>query len=198
MNFTQDTQNGQMFVVSGPSGVGKTVLCNYIVEKFKPKVVYSISTTSRSPRGGEKDGQEYNFCTPSEFEAAIEKNAFAEWAYVHGNYYGTPRKFLTDNVEAGRHVILNIDVQGGMKIHQEYPKAVMIFIMPPSFEELENRIRGRNMDSEESLQKRLVNAKKEIGFSKNYEYCLVNDNLNEAKSKLEQIFLEYMKNNNSY
>ena len=174
MNITQN-KKGYIFVVSGPSGVGKTVLCNYIVEKYKPDVVYSISTTSRAPRGGEKDGQEYNFCTAAQFEEAIKENAFAEWACVHGNYYGTPRKFLMDNVNDGRHVVLNIDVQGGMKIHKEYPEAIMIFILPPSFEELEHRIRGRNMDSEESLKKRMINARKEIDYSKQYKYCLIND-----------------------
>ncbi len=192
MSSEQD-KKGYMFVVSGPSGVGKTVLCNHIVEKFKPNVVYSISTTSREPRGGEKDGQEYNFCTASEFEEEIKNNAFAEWACVHGNYYGTPRKFLIDNVNAGRHVVLNIDVQGGMKIHKEYPESVMIFILPPSFEELEHRIRGRNMDSEESLKKRMVNARKEIDCSKQYKHCLINDDLEKAKVDLENIFLNYMK-----
>lgn len=191
MNSDKNTK-GHIFIVSGPSGVGKTVLCNYIVEKYQPDVVYSISTTSRAPRGGEKDGQEYNFCTTAQFEAEIKENAFAEWACVHGNYYGTPRKFLMDNVNAGRHVVLNIDVQGGMKIHQEYPEAVMIFILPPSFEELENRIRGRNTDSEEALKKRMVNARKEIECSKNYKHCLINDDLAQAKSDIEKIFLEYM------
>lgn len=192
MNFAQNNKVGHIFVVSGPSGVGKTVLCNHIVDKYSPKVVYSISTTSREPRGGEKDGQEYNFCSATQFEEAIKKDAFAEWACVHGNYYGTPRKFLMDNVKAGRDVVLNIDVQGGMKIHKEYPEAVMIFILPPSFEELEHRIRGRNTDSEESLQKRLVNARKEIDCSKNYEHCLVNDNLEVAKNEIEKLFLHYI------
>lgn len=186
-----NNQIGHIFVVSGPSGVGKTVLCNYIVEKFSNNTVYSISTTSRAPRGGEKDGQEYNFCTNEQFEAAIKEDAFAEWACVHGNYYGTPRKFLMDNVKAGRNVVLNIDVQGGMKIHKEYPEAVMIFILPPSFEELEKRIRGRNMDTEASVQKRLVNARKEIETSVNYKHRLVNDDLEVAKSELEKIFTSY-------
>lgn len=187
------TKKGYMFVVSGPSGVGKTVLCNHIVEKFKPNVVYSISTTSRLPRGNEKNGQEYNFCSTEEFEEAIKENAFAEWACVHGNYYGTPRKFLVDKINEGKHVVLNIDVQGGMKIHKEYPQeAIMIFILPPSFEELEHRIRGRNTDSEESLKKRMVNARKEIDCSKQYKHCLINDDLDKAKADLEKIFLSYM------
>lgn len=192
---SEQTKKGYMFIVSGPSGVGKTVLCNHIVEKFKPNVVYSISTTSRKPRGNEKNGQEYNFCTAEEFENAIKEDAFAEWACVHGNYYGTPRKFLVDKINEGKHVVLNIDVQGGMKIHKEYPQeAIMIFILPPSFEELEHRIRGRNTDSEEALQKRMVNARKEIDCSKQYKHCLINDDLDKAKADLEKIFLNYMGN----
>lgn len=186
------SQKGYLFIVSGPSGVGKTVLCNHIVRKFAPKVVYSISTTSRVPRGGETDGQEYNFCTSQEFETAIKQNAFAEWASVHGNYYGTPRKFLTDEMNSGRHVVLNIDVQGAMKIHGEYPEAIMIFILPPSFEELENRIRKRNMDSEKSLKNRLENARKELSYKEKYKYTIVNDDLELAKADMENIFSEFV------
>lgn len=192
MNSQHKAGNGYLFIVSGPSGVGKTVLCNAIVEKFAPKVVYSISTTSRAPRGGETDGQEYNFCAASVFEKAIERNEFAEWAFVHGNYYGTPRQFLTDNLKAGRHVILNIDVQGAMKIREEYPEAVMIFILPPTFEELENRIRKRNMDSENSLLHRLENARQELGYREQYEHSIVNDNLDEARAELIKIFNSYI------
>lgn len=188
---------GQLFVVSGPSGVGKTVLCNYIVEKYSPKVVYSISTTSRAPRGGEKDGQEYNFCTAEEFEKAIKDGAFAEWACVHGNYYGTRKSFLQSEREKGNHVVLNIDVQGAMKIHETYPEAIMVFIKPPSFEELEHRIRSRNMDSEQALHKRLENAKKEIEYSSKYNYIIVNDDLETAKMDIEAIFLKHMKQTNN-
>lgn len=192
MDSQHKAGKGYLFIVSGPSGVGKTVLCNAIVEKFAPGVVYSISTTSRAPRGGETDGQEYNFCTAQSFEKAIAHNEFAEWAFVHGNYYGTPRQFLTDNLRAGRHVILNIDVQGAMKIRDAYPEAVMIFILPPSFEELESRIRKRNMDSEHSLQHRLENARKELGYREQYKHAIVNDNLEEAKVELEKIFSSYI------
>ncbi len=192
MNSQHNAGKGFLFIVSGPSGVGKTVLCNAIVEKFAPAVVYSISTTSRPPRGGETDGQEYNFCTSREFESAIKRNDFAEWAFVHGNYYGTPRQFLTDNIDAGRHVILNIDVQGAMKIRDEYPEAVMIFILPPSFEELESRIRKRNMDSERSLLHRLENARQELSYRDQYKHAIVNDNLKVAENELIKIFSGYV------
>lgn len=190
-----NSNKGFLFIVSGPSGVGKTVLCNEIVEKFAPKVVYSISTTSRAPRGGEKNGQEYFFCSADDFEKAIGNNEFAEWAFVHGNYYGTPKKFLTDNLEAGRHVILNIDVQGAMKIREQYPESIMIFILPPTFEELESRIRKRNMDSENSLRHRLENARKELGYREQYRYAIVNDNLEAAIKELTGIFECYVQNN---
>lgn len=192
MNSSQATRKGYLFIVSGPSGVGKTVLCNAIVEKFAPHVVYSISTTSRAPRGGETDGQEYNFCSAKDFEGAISRDEFAEWAFVHGNYYGTPRLFLTENLCAGRHVILNIDVQGAMKIRAEYPEAVMIFILPPTFEELESRIRKRNMDSENSLQHRLENARQELSYREHYKHAIVNDDLEDAKKELIRIFAGYI------
>ncbi|NCB39010.1 MAG: guanylate kinase [Erysipelotrichia bacterium] len=192
MNSQHIAGKGYLFIVSGPSGVGKTVLCNAIVAKYAPAVVYSISTTSRAPRGGETDGQEYNFCTAEDFEQAIGRNEFAEWAFVHGNYYGTPRQFLTDNLNIGRHVILNIDVQGAMKIRCEYPDSVMIFILPPSFEELESRIRKRNMDSEGSLLHRLENARKELDYREQYHHAIVNDNLDEAIKELSRIFKSYL------
>ncbi len=192
MNPQKNAGKGYLFIVSGPSGVGKTVLCNTIVRKFAPDVVYSISTTSRAPRGGETDGQEYNFCSAAEFESAIGRNEFAEWAFVHGNYYGTPKQFLTDNLSVGRHVILNIDVQGAMKIRDAYPEAIMIFILPPSFEELESRIRKRNMDSENSLQHRLENARKELSYQDQYKHVIVNDNLELAKKELAKIFSGYI------
>lgn len=171
------------------------MLCNEIVEQFAPQVVYSISTTSRAPRGGETNGQEYFFCSAEDFEKAIGNEEFAEWAFVHGNYYGTPKKFLTDNLDSGRHVILNIDVQGAMKIREQYPESIMIFILPPTFEELESRIRKRNMDSEHSLKHRLENARQELGYREQYRYAIVNDNLETAIKELSGIFARYVHKN---
>lgn len=183
---------GYLFIVSGPSGAGKTVLCNEMIRIFKPEVVYSISTTSRRPRGGERNGQEYFFCSRKEFEKAIENNEFAEWALVHNNYYGTPKSFLQENLETGRHVILNIDVQGALKIKKQYPDAISIFILPPSLEVLEKRIRKRNMDSEEDLKHRMKNAKKELDFHDEYSYSITNDDLNIAINELKAIFSKYI------
>lgn len=192
MDAIKKPDKGFLFIVSGPSGVGKTVLCNEIVKRYSPVVVYSISATSRLPRGGETNGQEYFFYKSEDFEAAIKRNEFAEWAFVHGNYYGTPKRFLEENLDAGKHVILNIDVQGAMKIREQYPDSVMIFISPPSFEELETRIRKRNMDSENSLRHRLDNARKELSYKEQYRHSIVNDNLPLAINELNGIFADYI------
>lgn len=174
---------GMLFIISGPSGVGKTVLCNRMIERF-PSMIYSISATSRGPRGGERDGQEYFFYTPERFEAEIKEGLFAEWAVVHGNYYGTPRAFLDRQRDSGKHVLLNIDVQGAFKIRKVYPDAILVFIMPPSIESLENRLRKRNIDSEAVLQQRLKNAREEMAHSGEYDRVVVNDDLDVATESL--------------
>ncbi|NLM16946.1 MAG: guanylate kinase [Candidatus Riflebacteria bacterium] len=180
---------GKLFVISGPSGVGKTVLCNYLLQRFFPGVIYSISTTSRQPRGNEAEGQEYNFCTKEEFEKAIQEDSFVEWACVHGNYYGTPYKFLEDTLNAGKNLLLNIDVQGAIKIKNKFPDAVMIFILPPSMSELEQRLRIRNADTEDSLKRRMANAEEELKYTAVYNYTIVNDNLEKAQKELAEIYL---------
>lgn len=182
---------GRLFVISGPSGAGKTVLCTKMMERFKPRMVYSISATSRKPRGTEKDGQEYFFYSSERFEREIKDGCFAEWAVVHGNYYGTPRAFVDDKCQNGFHVLLNIDVQGALKIKVAYPDAVMVFIQPPSLEILEERLRHRNMDSEESLRNRLANARKEMESRDRYQHILINDDLAQAERDLEKIFLAH-------
>lgn len=181
---------GMLFVISGPSGVGKTVLCNRMIERFRPNMVYSISATSRLPRGGETDGQEYFFYTAERFEAEIKSNSFAEWAVVHGNYYGTPRAFLDSRRDSGKHVLLNIDVQGAFKIREVYPEAVLVFIMPPSIESLEERIRKRNMDTEDVLKNRLKNALEEMVCCDQYDHVIVNDDLAVATEGLAVILAD--------
>ena len=187
-----------MFVISGPSGVGKTVLCNHMVTAFNPDVVYSISSTSRKPSDEEKNGQEYFFLTSDEFKQAISRGEFAEWALVHGNYYGTPRVFLDQQLNFGRHVVLNIDVQGAFKIRKEYPDSKLVFILPPSMNELEQRIRLRRRDSESDLQMRLENARKEMEFVDQYDFQVVNDNLEQAQKRLEGYFSREIKANPLY
>jgi len=194
MDKALERPRGMLFVISGPSGVGKTVLCNQMIERFYPDMVYSISATSRAPRGGETDGQEYFFYTPERFEAEITRDCFAEWAIVHGNYYGTPREFLDRQRDTGRHVVLNIDVQGAFKIRKAYPESVMIFIMPPSIESLECRIRKRNMDTEDVLQQRLKNAREEMDCRDQYDHVLVNDDLAVAADELARILAGSIQN----
>lgn len=188
-----DKPRGMLFVISGPSGVGKTVLCNRMIERFRPNMVYSISATSRLPRGGETDGQEYFFYTAELFESEIKKDSFAEWAVVHGNYYGTPRAFLDSQRDAGKHVLLNIDVQGAFKIRKEYPESVLIFIMPPSIESLEDRIRKRNMDTEDVLKHRLKNALDEMACCNQYDRVIVNDDLGVATEGLATILSDLIR-----
>jgi guanylate kinase len=179
---------GLLFIISGPSGVGKTVLCARMVERFSPSVVFSISATSRLPRGEEADGQEYFFYSRERFEREIAEDRFAEWALVHGNYYGTPKAFLDAQRDAQRHVLLNIDVQGALKICHHYPETVTIFIMPPSLEELEARIRHRRRDTDEEVRRRLENARAEISRNDQYRYIVVNDDLDRATAELTRIF----------
>jgi len=191
-NSFGSSSRGKIFIISGPSGVGKTVLCLRMMEKFQPELVYSISATSRNPRGNEKDGKEYFFYTREKFEEAIKAGLFAEWALVHDNYYGTPKSFLEENLAKGKSVLMNIDVQGALKIKECFPEAVLIFILPPSIEVLEERLRKRNQDSEETLRRRLLNAKIEMQFRNEYTHEVVNDDLETTVETLEKILRSHL------
>ncbi|UCG50651.1 MAG: guanylate kinase [Candidatus Latescibacterota bacterium] len=172
-------------VVSGPSGVGKTTL----VEKLTfgdSSLRRSVSVTTRPKRNGEKEGDSYNFVDKEEFEK-LKQDKLVEWAEVHGHFYGTPRDFVEGSLEKGLDVVLNIDVQGGNRVKKAFPDAVMIFILPPSFEVLEQRIRHRNTDFEGEIELRLANAREEIKALRQYEYAVVNDDLDEAVSAIRAI-----------
>ncbi len=177
---------GFLVIISAPSGAGKTTICRRLLKR-KPELVYSISTTTRKPRRGEQTGIDYFFRTKSEFEARIKKNQFAEWAIVHSNYYGTPKHFVDRNINSGRIVICDIDVQGGEKIIKVYPQAVKIFIVPPTWEELEHRLRFRATDTDAVIQRRLKNAEKELKYLRKYKYCVVNDSVSIAVKHIEGI-----------
>lgn len=187
--------SGILFIVSGPSGVGKTVLCNKILEIFQQELRYSISATTRLPRAQEKDGQEYFFYSRQQFEEGVTNNLFAEWAMVHDNYYGTPKSFLDENLDRGQHILLNIDVQGALKIKKCYSNAVLIFILPPSLEVLKKRLKNRNIDSEEALKKRMRNARKELEFQREYTHSLVNDSLDDAVVQLANLVKQRISEN---
>lgn len=179
----------RLFVMSAASGAGKTTLKDKVIHKF-PDIRYSISATTRKPRPGEVNGVHYFFKTKEEFLKMIEENALVEWNEVHGNYYGTPKSFVEETLAKGQRVLFDIDVFGKVNFDREYPEAAGILILPPSPEELEKRLRLRASDSEEVIQLRLENAKKEIDFAKNqgkYEYVIVNDDLEKAATELESI-----------
>ena len=179
----------KLFVMSAASGAGKTTLKDLVIKDF-PDIKYSISATTRKPREGEIDGVHYFFKTKEEFEQMIKDDALVEYNLVHGNYYGTPKSFVEKTLAEGNRVLFDIDVFGKINFDKVYPDATGIFIMPPSDEELERRLRGRGTDSEEVIQLRLENAKKEIEFAKTkgkYEYTIINDDLQKAADELRAI-----------
>lgn len=171
---------GLLLVLSAPSGAGKTTLAHRLVRAL-PEAVFSISATTRPPRGEEKDGLDYHFLSPWEFQEKIDQGQFVEWAEVFGYRYGTLHKTLQNALEQGQVAIFDIDVQGGSTIKSKYPGAVTVFIFPPSMQELERRLRGRETDSDEVIRKRLAAAREEMGRGHDtYDYLIVNDDLNRA------------------
>jgi guanylate kinase len=179
-------QLGKIIVVSAASGAGKTTLLDH-VRTTVPNLAYSISVTTRKPRGQEIDGVHYFFIDIPEFERRIAANEFAEWQKVHGNYYGTPKSFIDTTIGSGTNVVMDIDVYGKVAFDKVYPEALGIFVEPPSLDALEQRLRGRHTDSEEDIRLRLANARKEMEFAREkgkYEYTIVNDDIQRAKSEL--------------
>ncbi len=181
---------GKLYIVSAPSGTGKTTLCHIIMETFD-NIGYSISHTTRKPREGEAHGIDYYFVLKEEFETMVKEDKLAEWAEVHGNYYGTSVKFIRECLEAGRDVLLDIDVNGAKQITKKFPEAVTIFIMPPSMEKLRERLFSRGTDSIEVIEKRIKNAVDEIGEKNFYRHIVVNDNLDVASNEIKELIKKY-------
>jgi len=181
---------GVLFVISAPSGAGKSTLCRAVLDRFAD-LVYSVSYTTRSPRSGEQNGKDYHFITKDAFEKGIACGRWAEWAEVHGHYYGTSADFLNQELSAGRDILLDIDIQGTRKILQHYPDAVTIFIMPPSLETLKSRLQSRGTDSPEVIAVRLKNADEEMAHKDLYHHILINDRLTDAVAELIVIFEKY-------
>ena len=177
-----------VFIISAPSGSGKSTLVNE-VRRIVPGLDFSVSYTTRPPRGNEQDGREYFFVLRSEFERMIENGDFLEYADVFGNYYGTARRFLQKAETSGHDLLLDIDVQGAEQIKHEIPEAVSIFVLPPNRTELESRLRHRSLDAEDVIQRRLVTATREIENYSKYDYILVNDRLDESIAALKSILL---------
>jgi guanylate kinase len=177
---------GTLFVISAPSGAGKTTLCRKLLERI-PGLKLSVSYTTRSPRNGEKNGIDYSFVSESMFKTLIDKGEFAEWAMVHGNLYGTSLKRLKQLNKEGYDIILDIDIHGAMQIKNTYGNATYIFILPPSIQVLKKRLVNRKTESKERISKRLDNAKDEIKSFEHYDYIVINDDFEKAYRELESI-----------
>ena len=173
------TPKGRLFVVSAPSGAGKTTLCEAARQRL-PHLVYSVSTTTRAPRAGEQEGRDYFFVSEAPFRRGIATGAWAEWARVHDNYYGTSATFIDSHRQAGRDVLLDIDVQGTRQILQRYTDAVTIFIMAPSVDELRRRLVARGLDVPEVIERRMQNAQDEIACRSLYRHVIINDDVTVA------------------
>ena len=182
---------GKLYVVSAPSGAGKTTLIKKVLNRFKT-LFYSVSHTTRAPRNNEQQGLDYFFISQEEFEEKISLDYWFEWAKVHGNYYGTSKDFIKTSLDQGKSLILDIDVQGTCQIIKSGLEMVTIFIMPPSIEILSQRLENRGSDSKKVIDKRIENAKIEIAKKHMYQYVVINDDLNKAIEELCLIFKEEM------
>jgi guanylate kinase len=181
-----EVNRGRLFVISSGSGGGKTTIINRIM-KNDPSLALSVSHTTRKVRGDEMDGVEYHFVRPDQFRVMVADGLFLEWAEVYGNLYGTTRAAVEKELDTGKDVLLDIDVQGAQQVKELMPEAVTVFIQPPSEEELERRLRSRGTDSEEDIVKRLLAAKDELANKEQYDYSVLNDDLAEAVRSVEDI-----------
>lgn len=187
MNELGNTMSrGILFVLSGPSGVGKGTVCGVLRRKL-PELIYSVSATTRSPREGEQDGVNYFFKTREQFHHMIETDALLEHAEYVGNYYGTPRDFVEKTLSEGKDIILEIEVQGALKVREKFSEGVFIFLMPPSLNELKQRIVGRGTESQATIDHRLSVAVEEMNLLHHYDYAVVNDEIDQACNRISSI-----------
>ena len=183
----QDLKKTYLIVLSAPSGAGKTTLCKRLLEDFA-SIRLSISSTTRPPRGTEKNGHDYYFLSREAFEEQIQQNRFAEWALVHGNYYGTSKSVIENSFQAGLSVLLDIDVQGAAQLKKSFPdQCYQIFISPPNLKELEERLRARGTETEAVIQRRLANARFEMQESSKFDHIIINDDLERAYQELQNL-----------
>lgn len=180
-------RRGILFIISAPSGTGKTTLCKQLTTNL-PDLWHSVSYTTRQPRPGEEHGREYYFIDEQPFQEMVERNEFVEWARVYGNLYGTPWKSLTEKIDQGIDVLLEIDVQGAMQVKKRFEDSVSIFILPPSIAVLRSRLQTRASDSPEEIQRRLQKVKEEVWSYREYAYIVRNDDLTRSLRDLESIF----------
>lgn len=177
------TPKGVLLVVSGPSGAGKGTICQMLRDSL-PDLGYSISVTTRQPRSGEVNGVNYFFKTVPQVKEMIERGELLEYAEVYGNYYGTPRQYVMEQLQSGRDVLLEIDIQGALQIKRRFPEGVFVFIVPPSLDELSARIYKRGTDSEDVIQRRMASAASELTYAAEYDYIIVNDIAEKAAQKV--------------
>lgn len=181
-------RRGSLFVISAPSGAGKTTLIRALFERM-PGLSFSVSYTTRKPRPGEAHGKDYYFIDEQQFRRMIDDGEFVEWAQVHGGFYGTSKKFITDRVEQGINVVLDIDVQGARQIRNVFDDSVFVFILPPSMDILVERLQGRMSNTPEEIKRRAGKAAEEIREYLTYDYVIINDQLNAALIELEAVFV---------
>lgn len=179
---------GLLIVLSGPSGVGKGTVCSALRPRI-PELIYSVSATTRSPRAGEQDGVNYFFKSHEEFRKMIEEDELLEYAEYVGNFYGTPRDFVERTLESGRDIILEIEVQGALKVKEKFPEGIFVFLLPPSMDELKDRIRGRGTEQDDIINHRMTVAEDEISLMRHYDYAVVNDEIDLACKRIESIII---------
>jgi len=177
---------GSLFIITGPSGTGKSALCKELIGRIS-NLRFSISHTTRAPRGRERDGVHYHYTDKATFEQMIEQGRFAEWTQIHRNYYGTSHDEILQASESGQDLILEIEGDGATQILKQYSNAVSIFVLPPSFDELRRRIEGRGEDAQDEIDRRMANAAAEMKFIEDFEFVVVNDDFNVAVDDLEHI-----------
>ncbi|MFS0727759.1 guanylate kinase [Paenibacillus sp. 1P07SE] len=179
-------KKGLLIVLSGPSGVGKGTVCSVLRHKM-PELIYSVSATTRAPREGEVDGINYFFRSREQFQDMIARDALLEYAEYVGNYYGTPRDFVEKTIASGKDIILEIEVQGALKVKEKFPDGVFVFLMPPSLDELKQRITGRGTETDELIDHRMSVAVEEMNLLRHYDYAVTNDQIEAACSRIQSI-----------